>query len=141
MLISGKEIKIIYDDPWFWKISANKSISGGAPEHPQQKKPSIRFDESPRASCEPRHYKKSVVKKEPEAKAPTFAPRSLSSSPPRNRSPSPEPVADPAAVSINYGTLPVIPKKKRIIKKPVVAAAVPAPTLLEVQKEEGEITP
>jgi len=25
LLLSGKEIKIIYDDPWFWKISANRS--------------------------------------------------------------------------------------------------------------------
>lgn len=24
-LISGKEIKIVYDNPWFWKVSANKS--------------------------------------------------------------------------------------------------------------------
>uniref|UniRef100_A0A6C0KPQ0 RRM domain-containing protein n=1 Tax=viral metagenome TaxID=1070528 RepID=A0A6C0KPQ0_9ZZZZ len=24
-LVSGKEIKIVYDNPWFWKISANKS--------------------------------------------------------------------------------------------------------------------
>jgi hypothetical protein len=23
-LISGKEIKIVYNNPWFWKISANK---------------------------------------------------------------------------------------------------------------------
>jgi hypothetical protein len=151
MLISGKEIKIIYDDPWFWKISANKSVSGGAPEHPQQKKPTIRFDDSPRAR-EPRRgggYKKPEAKKpEPEPEAPTFVPRSPSSSPPR-RSPSPPAsevqvapkdtyICDPAAVSINYGTLPVIPKKKRIIKKPVVSA--PAPALIEL-KEEGEITP
>jgi len=24
-VLSGKEIKIVYDDPWFWKISANRS--------------------------------------------------------------------------------------------------------------------
>lgn len=24
LLLSGKEIKIIYDDPWFWKISMNR---------------------------------------------------------------------------------------------------------------------
>jgi hypothetical protein len=34
-LLTGKEIKIVYDDPWFWKISAYR-----APERkpPQQKK-------------------------------------------------------------------------------------------------------
>jgi hypothetical protein len=26
-LLTGKEIKIIYDDPWFWKVSANRSGS------------------------------------------------------------------------------------------------------------------
>jgi hypothetical protein len=26
-LLTGKEIKIIYDDPWFWKVSANRSAS------------------------------------------------------------------------------------------------------------------
>ena len=25
MLLDGKEVKIIYDTPWFWKLSANKS--------------------------------------------------------------------------------------------------------------------
>jgi hypothetical protein len=32
LLLSGKEIKIIYEDPWFWKISANRS-----PERASQK--------------------------------------------------------------------------------------------------------
>jgi len=27
LLLSGKEIKIIYDDPWFWKISAYREYS------------------------------------------------------------------------------------------------------------------
>ena len=26
-IISGKDIKVIYDEPWFWKISANRSTS------------------------------------------------------------------------------------------------------------------
>ena len=26
-LISGKEIKIVYDNPWFWKVSANRTPS------------------------------------------------------------------------------------------------------------------
>jgi hypothetical protein len=26
-LLQGKEIKIIYDDPWFWKVSANRSVA------------------------------------------------------------------------------------------------------------------
>jgi hypothetical protein len=33
-LLTGKEIKIIYDDPWFWKVSANRSVST-----PQERRP------------------------------------------------------------------------------------------------------
>jgi hypothetical protein len=32
LLLSGKEVKVIYEDPWFWKISANRSS-----ERPSQK--------------------------------------------------------------------------------------------------------
>jgi hypothetical protein len=43
-LLSGKEIKIVYDNPWFWKVSANrmpnKSVS-------QRSKAHIDFDEDP----------------------------------------------------------------------------------------------
>jgi hypothetical protein len=47
-LLNGKEIKILYDDPWFWKVSAYREParpSGGAkPAHRPQKKASIQFD-------------------------------------------------------------------------------------------------
>jgi hypothetical protein len=26
-VLAGKEIKIVYDEPWFWKVSANRSVS------------------------------------------------------------------------------------------------------------------
>ena len=44
-LLAGKEIKIVYDNPWFWKVSAirnqsNKSVS-------QRSKPHIEFDNDP----------------------------------------------------------------------------------------------
>ena len=29
-LLTGKDIKIIYDDPWFWKVSANRCVGAGA---------------------------------------------------------------------------------------------------------------
>ena len=31
-LIEGKEIKIVYDDPWFWKVSANKVSVNARPK-------------------------------------------------------------------------------------------------------------
>ena len=36
-LLNGKEIKIIYDDPWFWKISAYR-------EPPKHSKATLHFD-------------------------------------------------------------------------------------------------
>jgi hypothetical protein len=40
-LLNGKEIKIIYDDPWFWKISAYKE--------PERRRPNL-------------HYSKPIIK-------------------------------------------------------------------------------
>jgi hypothetical protein len=49
-LLNGKEIKIIYDDPWFWKVSAYRE-GNKAPRHPSfagekptHKKASLQFD-------------------------------------------------------------------------------------------------
>jgi hypothetical protein len=35
-MLEGKEIKIIYDDPWFWKVSANRSQPRTNQERPNQ---------------------------------------------------------------------------------------------------------
>jgi len=49
-LLQGKEVKIIYDAPWFWKVSAyrppapKKSFQS---QQPQQKKATIQFDFDP----------------------------------------------------------------------------------------------
>jgi hypothetical protein len=49
-LLNGKEIKIIYDDPWFWKISAYREAATRKESGPQQhpsgnaRKPTIAFD-------------------------------------------------------------------------------------------------
>lgn len=51
-LVSGKEIKIVYDSPWFWKVSASKwkplsnSQNRGAS---QRTRAHIDFDEEPRS--------------------------------------------------------------------------------------------
>lgn len=52
-LINGKEIKILYDDPWFWKVSAYREPVRPAVSkstHRPQKKASIQIDsdEAPR---------------------------------------------------------------------------------------------
>lgn len=55
-LVSGKEIKIVYDNPWFWKVSASKWGSSTdlqdrtAP--PQRSRARIEFDDEPRTTDE-----------------------------------------------------------------------------------------
>ena len=52
-LIAGKEIKIVYDNPWFWKVSANKWTppNDRRVEGPRSR-PHIEFDDSPKRSRE-----------------------------------------------------------------------------------------
>jgi hypothetical protein len=49
-LLNGKEIKIIYDEPWFWKVSAyrppQEQQRAAHSSHPQKKKPTLQFDDS-----------------------------------------------------------------------------------------------
>jgi len=47
-LLNGKEIKIVYDDPWFWKVSAYRPPSRDAPkkQHPGKAAPRIQFEDS-----------------------------------------------------------------------------------------------
>ena len=51
-LVSGKEIKIVYDNPWFWKVSASKwAPSGNLHERnpPQRSRAHIDFEDEPRS--------------------------------------------------------------------------------------------
>ena len=51
-LVSGKEIKIVYDNPWFWKVSASKWAPTGDSQDrgaPQRTRAHIDFDEEPRS--------------------------------------------------------------------------------------------
>jgi hypothetical protein len=51
-LLGGKDIKVVYDDPWFWKISAYKPSAGGEGSsnnnnnNNKKKKATIQFDSS-----------------------------------------------------------------------------------------------
>jgi hypothetical protein len=48
-LLNGKEIKIIYDEPWFWKVSAYREPNKSQPQKPTRpvhvpKRASLQFD-------------------------------------------------------------------------------------------------
>ncbi len=72
-LINGKEIKILYDDPWFWKVSAYREParpSGSKPAYRPQKKASIQIDsdDAPPAPAPPaRKYSAGGKPREPKA--------------------------------------------------------------------------
>jgi hypothetical protein len=65
-LLNGKEIKIIYDEPWFWKISAYREAATrreNAPQHHSEdrkasyaRKPTIAFDSDEVKSSKPHYY-------------------------------------------------------------------------------------
>ena len=62
-LLNGKDIKIIYDDPWFWKVSAyrEQQASAARPEPRQhqnhaQKKPTILFEDEDDNKKQRNHY-------------------------------------------------------------------------------------
>lgn len=79
-LINGKEIKILYDDPWFWKVSAYREPvrSSGAtkPAHRPQKKASIQIDsdDAPPAHV-PRKHSAGGKPREPSAPKEATEPR------------------------------------------------------------------
>jgi hypothetical protein len=148
-LINGKEIKIIYDDPWFWKVSAYRESYKAhrhpvSHEKPPHKKPSLQFDSDedrpsqkddmrprPRTEVKKAFVPRTEVKKtfvpRNEVKK-TFVPRSPSNSPPRERHIMDEPL------KLDYGNCPV-PKKRN--KKPL---KIETEDLSNVPiKEEGEV--
>ena len=63
-LLNGKDIKIIYDNPWFWKVSAYREQSAATvrPEprqhqNPLQNKPTILFEDEDDNRKSRNHYK------------------------------------------------------------------------------------
>ena len=131
-LLNGKDIKIVYDDPWFWKVSAYRQPAKETRQKAQQmpkpqKKATIVFDsdEAQRPSgFVPRQvvkkFKKSELESNDYGKSRHAVPRSPSSSPPPSRSQ--EVLEDntpllPPPPLLDYGT--IVPPKKRAAKKPI----------------------
>jgi len=68
-LVSGKEIKIVYDNPWFWKVSASKwAPSGDLQERgpPQRSRAHIDFEDEPRSRVTDEFGRDLSLKKEHE---------------------------------------------------------------------------
>ena len=130
-LLNGKDIKIIYDDPWFWKVSAYRSNK--KPEFKTDNKtnnnktyntkPVIIFDED------------NNIKQELKAKLPVtvFKPRVLTNKPIKS-----EKIEDNSSKTIykiDYGQMPLPPKKQQRTTK----LSLKHPSILKIEEEEGEI--
>lgn len=93
-LLNGKEIKILYDDPWFWKVSAYREPSrpsGAKQSHPHrpQKKASIQFDFDEAATPAPSARRNDYGGKPKAPKEPPNAQQVDARSRWNNRNPSP----------------------------------------------------
>lgn len=157
-VLNGKEIKIVYDDPWFWKVSAYRepkkqtngrerpraSIQFDDEDKPANNrpdnKPYNRPDNKPYAKNRPDNNKSigmtQPVRSERDAKEscdtkPVVVVKTEEVVAPTSDTTSSN--QDLPGININYGSANTIPKRRKLkIKKEPVA--------LKVEVEEGEIT-
>jgi len=142
-VLSGKEIKIVYDDPWFWKLSANRSVARSESSRPVKPQNSSRprprlVDDDEACDAALRARKLSTGKKpqvaalrvpSPDMVSEVFVPSSPVDPPPSDSHPvdSPDPrMADSPLVDsppkeaawtkVDYGNLPKPKKQKRVVK-------------------------
>jgi len=107
-LLNGKEIKIVYDDPWFWKISAYREPAKRPVSTPVPRNaPRLQFDDKPDERPVQR----------PRPKRPVPRPVPTPSTP--EDSPPPRESELDAGKEINYGN-PVVAKKINFNTKPKV---------------------
>ena len=160
-LLNGKEIKIIYDDPWFWKISAYREIERKHTERkphadkpPSQHKPaSIQFDveETTRPPRDVTRYdtpKPAPRRYNDQPRRYDDQPRRYDDNKPRYNTPVPleerniHPVASVPAV--DYGATPIPPplRKKTYGEKKHAPLKIEEELTIEidsVEVEDGEI--
>ena len=150
-LLNGKEIKIIYDDPWFWKVSAyreaTKSKAPSTRGQPSHKKPSLQFDldEDKKPSRTPyRDTDEFGRSRRPIPREDIRRPiprRSPSNSPPRQRNEENVDNSFMKPTTIDYSCASVVPKKRVLpLKKQVlkIEEEVVVKTIVE-EKEPREI--
>jgi len=155
-VLSGKEIKIVYDDPWFWKLSLNRAVQrapreDGKPRPQQRARPRLVDDEP--LDQELRVQKQQRQQKSPrngDGKRPTkatvggavglrepspclqdesFEPKSPSTPPPSVLDvDAPSHASEQPWTTVDYGNLPAPKKGKRVVKVPGQKAIVKTAT-------------
>jgi hypothetical protein len=152
-LLAGKEIKVVYDAPWFWKVSANRSAtpSHSSAVHPSSKVPYIDFGTNVAPALVAPALTAPVLapaltapalKVKPQQKKPKLNPKAHSFKPATNatnappNAPEPEPVRDQEPVreprdednepDVEYNVLPIPPKPPKRVTKILKRAEEPA---------------
>ena len=153
-LLNGKDIKIIYDDPWFWKVSAyrvnpikidNKTNNNKANNNKtiNKPKPMIIFD----GDSNPNPNKVPTPKKQelPRLPVTVFKPRVLTNKPIKIEKSvkiekSESIISTKSNDKIDYGEMTLPPKKqKRTVKLPLPLKNPPLLKIEEEEVEEGQI--
>jgi len=150
-VLGGKEIKVIYDDPWFWKISANRSTARApGSSHPQASRPPVSrpriVDDADEGSAQ-HHRPHNGRPKNHRPKGADLVPREFLPQSPRDPPPSetppsetppsetPPPAEDNggAWTKVDYGKIAEMPMpRKRVVKKPQLKEQ-------EEKQEPGEV--
>ena len=131
-LLNGKDIKIVYDDPWFWKVSAYRPPVHKEPAPPQKFRPHIEFDaeDRPHQQQKQQHQQQKQQKQEKDDFGRDINMRSSSEPAVAAMGPSAEaPKMVPRSVAMPVNQRRIIHKKKP--QEKTVA--------LKVELEEGEI--
>jgi len=123
-MLEGKEIKIIYDEPWFWKVSANRSQPRNNQEQPRnnQQRPIQRRRPPPVIEFDDRLQERKQQKKTEQQEL--FQPTSPESTPP----PSPlreeeaqeevqEEVQEEAGILLSYPDPELMKKPAKRVRK------------------------
>jgi hypothetical protein len=79
-LLEGKDIKIVYDDPWFWKVSAYREVVARPRPRDERHRPRPRPRDDRQRDDRPRNDQRCM-----EEVKNILIPRSPSNSPPRQR--------------------------------------------------------
>lgn len=150
-LLNGKEIKIVYDDPWFWKVSASRATTSQHDKRPSA--PRLQIDDDDRRPTQRDNRRRDDRRRNDRIRDD----RRRDDRRPRNRSPSPRRTSRPLPVeprtpscspprervTINYGDGELLPvkkplnfKKKTIIK---IDDEEPKQVQSQVHVEDGEV--
>jgi hypothetical protein len=116
-LLEGKDIKIVYDNPWFWKVSAlRKPIQKAVPKKTAQK-PHIEFDdEAPRSVPKLKLQEPEAQTSMPKLKLPE-PPKAFESSSPCSPPPAPRDYKEPCQ-EIIYGNVKMPKRRRPLVSKP-----------------------